>query len=62
VCSSDLFYLGYVGIIGIHGTDQPQLLQRFPRAYSHGCTRLYNRDITWLYRRCPVGTRVWSVR
>jgi lipoprotein-anchoring transpeptidase ErfK/SrfK len=55
------FYMGYVGIIGIHGTNQPQLLRRFPRAYSHGCARLYNRDITWLYRRCPVGTPVWSV-
>jgi hypothetical protein len=55
-------YLGYVGIIGIHGTNQPQLLRRFPRAYSHGCARLFNRDITWLYRRCPIGTRVWNVR
>jgi lipoprotein-anchoring transpeptidase ErfK/SrfK len=55
------YYMGYLGIIGIHGTNQPQLLRRFPRAYSHGCARLYNRDITWLYRRCPVGTPVWSV-
>lgn len=56
------YYMGYRGIIGIHGTNQPQLLDRFPRAYSHGCTRLLNRHITWLYRRCPIGTRVWSVR
>jgi len=55
------YYMGYLGIIGIHGTNQPQLLDRFPRAYSHGCTRLHNRHIAWLYRRCPIGTRVWSV-
>jgi lipoprotein-anchoring transpeptidase ErfK/SrfK len=56
------YYMSYSGIIGIHGTNQPQLLRRFPRAFSHGCTRLYNRDITWLYARCPIGTTVWSVK
>jgi lipoprotein-anchoring transpeptidase ErfK/SrfK len=56
------YYMGYMGSIGIHGTNQPQLLERFPRAFSHGCARLYNRDIAWLYRRCPIGTPVWSVR
>lgn len=55
-------YMGYYGIIGIHGTNQPQLLSHFPRAYSMGCTRLYDRDIIWLYARCPIGTRVWNVR
>jgi lipoprotein-anchoring transpeptidase ErfK/SrfK len=52
----------YSGIIGIHGTNAPQLLSRFPRAFSHGCTRLHNRDITWQYFRCPIGTPVWNVR
>jgi len=55
-------YLGYLGRIGIHGTDQPGLLRRFPRAFSHGCARLFNRDAIWLYDRAPIGTRVWNVR
>jgi len=55
------YYLGYLGAIGIHGTNQPRLLRHFPRAYSHGCCRLSNRDITWLYRRVPIGTPVWNV-
>ena len=55
-------YLKYDGIIGIHGTDAPQLLRDFPRAFSHGCARLYNSDILWLYPRIPVGTPVWCVR
>ena len=55
-------YLKYDGIIGVHGTDAPQLLRDFPRAFSHGCARLYNRDILWLYPRIPVGTPVWCVR
>jgi lipoprotein-anchoring transpeptidase ErfK/SrfK len=56
------YYLKYDGIIGVHGTNAPQLLRDFPRAFSHGCARLYNRDITWLYARIPVGTPVWCVR
>jgi len=55
-------YMGYLGIIGIHGTDQPRLLRRFPRAFSHGCTRLFNHHVTWLYDRVTIGTRVWNVR
>jgi lipoprotein-anchoring transpeptidase ErfK/SrfK len=55
-------YLKYDGIIGVHGTDAPQLLKDFPRAFSHGCARLYNKDILWLYPRIPVGTPVWCVR
>jgi len=55
-------YLKYDGIIGVHGTDAPQLLRDFPRAFSHGCARLYNTDILWLYPRIPVGTPVWCVR
>jgi hypothetical protein len=51
----------YLGLFAIHGTDQPGLLNRFPRNYSHGCTRLANRDIIWLYGRVPVGTAVWNV-
>jgi len=51
----------YLGLYAIHGTNEPWLLRRFPRNYSHGCTRLANRDIVWLYSRCPVGTLVWNV-
>ena len=53
--------LWYHGPYGIHGTNQPGLLSRFPRAYSHGCTRLYNHDVLWLYQHCPVGTPVRNV-
>jgi hypothetical protein len=43
------------GFIGIHGTDEPQLI---PGRISHGCIRLRNRDILRLARLMPVGTRV----
>lgn len=51
----------YLGAYAIHGTNEPWLLSRFPRAYSHGCTRLSNTNIVWLYDRCPLGTPVWNV-
>lgn len=51
----------YFGLFAIHGTNEPWLLSRFPRGYSHGCTRLSNTHILWLYARSPVGTRVWNV-
>lgn len=43
------------GIIGIHGTDQPDLIPGDP---SHGCIRLLNADVTRLYPLLPVGTPV----
>jgi hypothetical protein len=43
------------GVVGIHGTNQPELIPGRP---SHGCIRLRNRDILWLARRMPVGTPV----
>jgi lipoprotein-anchoring transpeptidase ErfK/SrfK len=46
----------------IHGTNEPWLLSKFPRNFSHGCTRLYNSDAIWLYDRAPLGTPVWNVR
>ena len=52
----------YLGLYAIHGTDEPWLLNRYPRNFSHGCTRLANDDIRWLFARCPVGTPVWNVR
>ena len=41
------------GFIGIHGTDQPQLI---PGAISHGCIRLANPELLRLNRMLPVGT------
>ena len=46
------------GFIGIHGTNQPQLIPGRP---SHGCIRMRNADILRLARRMPVGTPV-SIR
>ena len=43
------------GVVGIHGTNQPQLIPGRP---SHGCVRMRNRDITWLAQRMPIGTPV----
>jgi lipoprotein-anchoring transpeptidase ErfK/SrfK len=53
--------LYYYGPIGIHGTTAPGLLKLFPRAFSHGCCRLYNWQISWLAPRIPIGTPVWNV-
>jgi lipoprotein-anchoring transpeptidase ErfK/SrfK len=39
----------------IHGTNQPGLIGHF---VSHGCIRMYNADITDLFDRVNVGTRV----
>jgi hypothetical protein len=55
------FRMRYLGLYAIHGTNEPWLLSRYPRNYSHGCTRLSNSNITWLYQRVHVGTPVWNV-
>jgi lipoprotein-anchoring transpeptidase ErfK/SrfK len=43
------------GYVGIHGTDQPELL---PGRVSHGCIRLRNEDILALEQLMPIGTPV----
>ncbi len=43
------------GFIGIHGTNQPELL---PGRVSHGCIRMRNADILRLGQLMPVGTPV----
>jgi hypothetical protein len=43
------------GIIGIHGTNQPQLIPGDP---SHGCVRMRNGDITRLWHMIAIGTPV----
>jgi hypothetical protein len=44
------------GVIGIHGTNQPQLVPGRP---SHGCVRVRNPDMLRLSRLMPLGTPVW---
>jgi lipoprotein-anchoring transpeptidase ErfK/SrfK len=39
----------------IHGTNNPKSIGR---AVTHGCIRLGDDDIEWLYRHVPVGTAV----
>lgn len=43
------------GVIGIHGTNEPQLVPGRP---SHGCIRLRNSDIARLWRMIDVGTPI----
>ena len=50
------------GGIAIHGTNEPRLLRRFPRPFSHGCARMYNSEALWLYERVPRGTTVHNLR
>lgn len=47
-------YLGNT-LYRIHGTDAPWTVGR---DVTHGCIRLYNRDVIDLYNRVRVGTRV----
>ena len=56
-----MFYRARGGL-AIHGTDQPWLLHRFPRPFSHGCARMLNGQVLWLYERCPRGTTVRNMR
>ena len=46
------------GVVGIHGTDEPQLIPGRP---SHGCIRLRNGDITRLWRLIGLGTPIQIV-
>lgn len=41
------------GVVGIHGTNEPQLIPGRP---SHGCIRVPNDAIGRLYRLMPIGT------
>ena len=47
------------GEYAIHGTNNPSSVGGF---VSHGCIRMYNRDIMDLYRRVGFGTRVVVLR
>jgi hypothetical protein len=43
------------GVVGIHGTDEPQLIPGRP---SHGCVRMRDADITRLWHIIEVGTPI----
>ena len=43
------------GPIGIHGTNEPTLIGD---AASHGCVRLFNSDMSRLFKLAPAGTPV----
>jgi L,D-transpeptidase catalytic domain len=43
------------GFVGIHGTDQPELI---PGRVSHGCIRMKNASISKLGKLMPIGTPV----
>jgi hypothetical protein len=43
------------GVVGIHGTNAPQLIPGRP---SHGCIRMRNADITRLWRLIELGTPI----
>ena len=47
------------GNYAIHGTNNPASIGHY---VSHGCIRMYNRDIVDLYGRVPVGTPVYVLR
>jgi hypothetical protein len=46
------------GVVGIHGTNQPQLIPGHP---SHGCIRVPNAKIKQLARLMPIGTPILIV-
>ena len=41
------------GVVGVHGTNEPNLVPGRP---SHGCIRMHNKDIVRLGRLMQVGT------
>jgi hypothetical protein len=53
------FGAGGKGEIGLHGTNEPQLIGQ---DVSHGCIRISNRDVSRLARVIPLGTPVEIVR
>jgi len=43
------------GMYGIHGTNEPWSIGR---SLSHGCIRMFNKDVAELYKITPIGTKV----
>jgi L,D-transpeptidase ErfK/SrfK len=46
------------GGVGLHGTNAPSSIYK---AVTHGCVRLHPDDISWLFPRVAVGTKVLVV-
>lgn len=46
------------GGYGIHGTNNPRSIGRMA---SHGCIRMYNRDVIAIYDQTPLGTPVYII-
>jgi lipoprotein-anchoring transpeptidase ErfK/SrfK len=44
--------------LGFHGTNEPELIGQ---AVSHGCIRMYNKDVTKLFQQVKMGTQVTIV-
>jgi hypothetical protein len=40
----------------LHGTNKPETVGR---SVSHGCVRLRNEDVAWLFENVPIGTPVY---
>ena len=47
------------GVVGIHGTDEPQLIGQ---AVSHGCVRVTNASAAMLRKLVPVGTPITIIQ
>jgi hypothetical protein len=50
------YRLNLGGSVGLHGTSEQESIGK---AVTHGCMRLTDDDITWLYLNVPVGTKVY---
>lgn len=50
---------GYDTGIRIHGTNNPRSIGTYA---SHGCIRMYPKDVIWLFDKVPLGTKVWVSR
>ena len=50
------YRLNLGGAIGLHGTQDKASIGK---AVTHGCIRLHDEDVVWLYQNVPVGTPVF---
>jgi lipoprotein-anchoring transpeptidase ErfK/SrfK len=50
-----LTFAGADGVLGIHGTNEDWSVGH---PVSHGCIRMHNSDVTWLYRKIGLGAAV----
>ena len=50
------YRLNLGGSVGLHGTSEKESIGK---AVTHGCVRLHDDDITWLFLNVPIGTKVY---